>query len=197
MADLVNEARRKQEATLSDSAYQEKAKCLWELCGEIKATKLKIAEWEGMNHSGKPSEAKIKDEKLDELRNRLAELEGRLNEEGTSAATETPEKGEKTKHPPIRPGKPSAEIINAFKLEPAEAWRDKLSHVDKAANAYMTAIAERGGRGKGQHTWYPAHFAICLLRENEKYDGQLKVALTNHFHDSLLEYIDLKIEMRS
>lgn len=94
MADLVNEARRKQETALSDPAYQEKAKCLWELCSEIKATKRKIAEWEGMDHSGKPSEAKIKDEKLDELRNRLVELEGRLNEEGTSATTETPESGE-------------------------------------------------------------------------------------------------------
>jgi hypothetical protein len=107
------------------------------------------------------------------------------------------EKGETAKPRPFMPGKPSSEIIECFKLEPAEAWREKLRHIDKAAKAYKDAIAQRGSRGKGSHTWQPARFAICLLAQKEKDESQLRVALTKHFPDSLSEFVDLKIEMGS
>lgn len=110
------------------------------------------------------------------------------------AAPGAPENGETAKSRPIIPGRSSAEIIDAFKLEP-KTWREKLRHIDKAAKSYKEALAQRGGRGKSSHTWHPARFAICLLAQGEKDGGQLKVALTKHFPDSLEEFFDLKIEM--
>lgn len=112
------------------------------------------------------------------------------------AAPGTPENGKTAKSRPIIPGRSSAEIIDAFKLEP-ETWREKLKHIDKAAKSYKEALAQRGGRGKSSHTWHPARFAICLLAQKEKNEGQLKVALATRFPDSLPEFIDLKIEMGS
>ena len=79
MADLVNAARRKQEAALSDPAYQEKAKYLWNLAQEIKNTENLLVEWAAKNDGGIPSETAIKEKRIAELRAELSELEMRWN----------------------------------------------------------------------------------------------------------------------
>lgn len=104
----------------------------------------------------------------------------------------TPENNKQAKPRPIMTGKPSAEIIDAFKLEPAEAWREKLRHIDKAANSYKDALVQRGGRGKSSHAWNPAKFARCLENQKEKNYGQLYHALETHFPDWLQEYEALR-----
>lgn len=62
-----------------DPAMAEENRYWFDLWGAISEAEGKIMEWEGMHHQGIPSEARIRDEKLIELRKLLAMLEEQSN----------------------------------------------------------------------------------------------------------------------
>lgn len=94
------------------------------------------------------------------------------------------------------PGIPSGEIIEGFRLKPAEKWKDKLGHINKAANHYtkpfkdgLSALVQRGGPGKGSHTWNPARFAVRLIEdEGDRAYAARRASIKNHWEDWLPEF---------
>jgi hypothetical protein len=94
------------------------------------------------------------------------------------------------------PGIPSSEIIEGFRLKPPEKWKDKLKHLAKAANHYtkpfddgLSALVQRGGPGKGSHTWNPAHFAVRLIEDEDNctYSAR-RASIKNHWEVWLPEF---------
>lgn len=89
------------------------------------------------------------------------------------------------------PGIPSHEIIDGFKLT-GKDWGDYLSRVNAAAKAYKSALVQKGGRGRGTHTWNPARFALCLLEQRERTQpAALWTVISRHWPDWLPEFESL------
>ncbi len=127
-----------------------------------------------------------------------------LAPESAAAPSGAPEKGAPVAkkespatvvHQPEVSGVPTAAIIEKFKLEPEQRWKDKLSRVDDDGKAYKDAIAQRGGRGKGSNTWNPAKFARCLIQAKErKLTEPLRKIIKNEWVDWLPEFDDLVLD---
>jgi hypothetical protein len=112
---------------------------------------------------------------------------------------------DKTAPPPVHvlPGIPSKEIIEGFRLPQKNPdWDDKLRHLAAAANHYtalfddgLSALVERGGKGKGSHTWNPARFGVRLIEAKERNYSAIHACIKNHWANWLDEF-DRLIEKR-
>ena len=95
------------------------------------------------------------------------------------------------------PGIPSSKIIEGFRLPLKNPdWKDKLRHLAAAANHYtkpfddgLSALVQRGGQGKGSHTWNPARFAVRLIEdEGDRTYSARRASIKNHWEVWLPEF---------
>lgn len=119
----------------------EEEKAGWDLAGKENDVKQEIIKWEQMNHANDPIKAKIQDDKLDDLRTELADIERRFKSPKGKAAQGTNQNGDDWRV------QARAIADECFDRDTANGCRDKLDNYSKRVMVLMQERGIKGPRG--------------------------------------------------